>query len=102
MSTSEQRDLFLGIDVGTTGTKALVMDEAGTPVGRGHPTYGIACPLPRRALQDARDWERGATAAVRSACERVDANRIVAMAVSAQGGTLVPVDAQHVPLSPAR
>jgi xylulokinase len=54
--------MFLGIDCGTQGTKALLIDEQGTPLGRGYarhaliegrngarePSFGTTLRLPRR------------------------------------------------------
>jgi sugar (pentulose or hexulose) kinase len=94
--------LYLGIDVGTTGTKAIVVDAAGASHGRGHATYELRSPLPGQYVQDATEWLAGVTRAVRAACDRVATDRIVATAISAQGGTLVAVDEHHVPLTVAR
>ncbi|MBP0650389.1 hypothetical protein J8J40_25410, partial [Mycobacterium tuberculosis] len=33
--------MFIGVDCGTQGTKALVVDEAGRVFGRGHATHGL-------------------------------------------------------------
>jgi len=96
------RRLYLGIDVGTTGAKALVVDVDGTAHGRGHATYRLDCPAPRQFVQDATAWQDGVAAAVRAACTDVDRSRVAALAVSAQGGTLVAVDERHRPLAPAR
>jgi sugar (pentulose or hexulose) kinase len=94
--------LYLGLDVGTTGTKALVVAADGMPHGRGGARHRLHSPGPGRYTQDARDWRSAVTAAVREACAGVDPERVAALAVSAQGGTLVPVDAAHEPLTVAR
>ncbi|MBP0575897.1 hypothetical protein J8J27_34775, partial [Mycobacterium tuberculosis] len=36
-----RRAMFIGVDCGTQGTKALVVDEAGRVFGRGHATHGL-------------------------------------------------------------
>jgi sugar (pentulose or hexulose) kinase len=94
--------LYLGIDVGTTGTKAMVVDTAGSAHGRGHATYELRSPRPGQYVQDATEWQHGVTRAVRGACDGIATDRIVAAAVSAQGGTLVAVDEHNVPLTMAR
>jgi sugar (pentulose or hexulose) kinase len=94
--------LYLGVDVGTTGAKAIVVDGDGTPLGRGHASYAVACPAPGHVEQDATDWQQGVTTAVRAACAHLDAERVGALAIAAQGGTLVAVDGQQRPLGPAR
>ncbi|HEX7291805.1 MAG TPA: FGGY-family carbohydrate kinase, partial [Conexibacter sp.] len=94
--------LYLGVDVGTTGAKAIVVDGDGAPHGRGHASYPVDCPAPGHVVQDAAAWQDGASAAVRAACAELDPARIAALAISAQGGTLVAVDERHRPLAPAR
>jgi sugar (pentulose or hexulose) kinase len=94
--------LSLGIDVGTTGTKAIVVDAAGVIHGRGRAGYRLSSPCPGQYVQDAHDWERGVAGAVRAACDGIEPGLIGALAISAQGGTLVAVDGSHRPLGPAR
>jgi sugar (pentulose or hexulose) kinase len=101
MAATEQA-LYLGIDAGTTGAKAMVVDAAGTPHGHGQAGYRLDCPRPGQFVQDAADWQDAVTIAVRAACATADPARVVALAVSAQGGTLVAVNACHRPLGPAR
>lgn len=57
---------FLGIDVGTGGTRALVMDEHGSVVGSASSEHeNFASPRPGWAEQDPRDWWRATAVAVR-------------------------------------
>jgi sugar (pentulose or hexulose) kinase len=102
LTTREHGSLYLGIDVGTTATKAILVDATGAAHGRGHAGYQLECPRPGQYVQDATDWQDGVNTAVRSACAHVDPSRVVALAISAQGGTLVAVDEHHRPLAPAR
>jgi sugar (pentulose or hexulose) kinase len=102
MASPEQQTLYLGIDVGTTGAKAVVVDAAGTVRGRGQAGYRLECPRPGQFVHDAAEWQDAATIAVRAACTTADPARVAALAVSAQGGTLVAVDDNHQPLGPAR
>jgi len=47
---------LLGLDVGTTGTKALLIDETGTIIARAVSEYELATPHPNWAEQDPADW----------------------------------------------
>lgn len=94
--------LYLGIDVGTAGTKAMVVNADGAVYGRGHASYELDCPEPGHAVQDVADWRNAVTASTLAACAGVDADQIVSLALSAQGGTLVAIDKRHEPLGPAR
>ena len=59
---------FLGIDVGTTGTRALIMDEFGRLVASGTAEHiPFASPRLGWAEQDPRDWWRASVVAVRQA-----------------------------------
>jgi xylulokinase len=59
---------LLGIDVGTTGTRAIVVDASdGRVVAGATSEYPLYTPRPLWAEQDPDDWWRGTVAAVRDA-----------------------------------
>jgi len=94
-------DLFLGIDVGSSGTKGVLVDEAGTPQASAEVPHGISRPRSGWAEQDAeRDWWAGAAAV----CRRLVSGRatqVAAVGVTGLGPCLVPADAEGRPLRPA-
>ena len=47
---------FLGIDLGTSGLRALLVDEAGTPIGSTERAYSANRPLPGWSEQNPTDW----------------------------------------------
>ncbi|HYE64909.1 MAG TPA: FGGY family carbohydrate kinase, partial [Pyrinomonadaceae bacterium] len=58
--------LLLGIDVGTGGTRAVVVDERGRVISSATDEHApFASPETGWAEQDARDWWRACTGAVR-------------------------------------
>ena len=58
----------LGIDVGTGGTRALVVDETGRILASATEEHlPFASPQPAWAEQDPRDWWRASTIAIRKA-----------------------------------
>lgn len=81
----------LGIDVGTTCTKALLVDDRGAVVGHGSQGYALlssgSC-----IEQRAEDWETAVLAAARQAVSGIDAARVAAISFSTQGGSTVAVD----------
>jgi len=95
--------MIVGIDVGTTGCKALVISEQGLVVGESY----VEIPLIARGggvvEADAEDWWRLSARAAREALSRVDrrAEPVRAVAVSSQGISFVPVDRRFRPLAPA-
>nr|MBC8329061.1 xylulokinase [Planctomycetota bacterium] len=98
--------LFLGLDAGTQGAKALVYDaEAGRVVGRGASAYGL---LPARepgeAEQHPYTWVEGVEAAIAQALAdpAVDARAIRGLAVSGQQHGFVALDERGEVLRPAK
>ncbi|HSV31585.1 MAG TPA: xylulokinase [Atribacteraceae bacterium] len=58
---------FLGIDVGTTGCKALVVDESGELLAAASSEYPLYTPRPNWAEQNPGDWWQGTLSALRAA-----------------------------------
>jgi len=83
---SEAGDLFLGIDVGTSGTKALLVTGEGRPVERATVEYPLHQPRPGWAEQDAEDWWRATALATRQVLEKagISGERVVAVGFSGQ------------------
>jgi xylulokinase len=55
----------VGIDVGTTGTKAVLIDEPGRVIARSTHEYPLHTPRPGWAEQDPADWWRATVSAIR-------------------------------------
>ncbi|NLN93152.1 MAG: xylulokinase [Candidatus Hydrogenedens sp.] len=49
-------DLLIGLDIGTSGVKALLIDATGTVVGRELRSYPLSSPRPNWAEQNPQDW----------------------------------------------
>lgn len=47
---------FLGIDLGTSGLRALLVDEQGAPIGSAEASYRVSNPAPGWSEQDPNDW----------------------------------------------
>lgn len=50
---------LLGIDVGTSGAKAILIDELGTVLAQATAEYPVSIPRPTWSEQDPEDWFRG-------------------------------------------
>ena len=92
--------MWLGIDLGTSGVKAVVLDERGAVVGRGGAPLAVSRPHPDWSEQAPDDWWDAANAAVLAIDERVR-RRVRAVGLSGQmhGATLLGADDE--PLRPA-
>jgi len=92
-------DLLLGLDVGTTATKALLLNVEGKVVASASYSYGLMTPHEDWVEQDPEDLWRGVVATCRKVLEKVKPqDRVLALSISSQGGTTIPVDADGQPV----
>ncbi|MEP6944249.1 MAG: xylulokinase [Betaproteobacteria bacterium] len=88
--------MFLGIDLGTSSLKAVVIDEQGALVGEASSPLERSAPRPRWSEQDPQAWWRAAQEAVRALPTEVRAGvRGVGLAGQMHGAVLLD-DAQAV------
>jgi len=90
----------MGIDVGTTGVKAAVFDEAGSILGYGFQNYGILFSEGKCAEQDAEHvW--ACTKKTMAAAAAAAGPDIAAISLSTQGDAVIPIDRDRNALHPA-
>jgi xylulokinase len=87
---------LVGLDIGTTGVKALALSEDGAVVGRAEEEYPLSVPRPGWAEQEPDDWLRAAARAL----ERLGAEGHP-VGLSGQMHGLVVLDAKQNVLRPA-
>lgn len=61
---------FLGIDIGTSGTKTLVIDDTGAIAAEASQSYPSYHPKPLWSEQDPEDWWKATVATVRAAVKK--------------------------------
>jgi xylulokinase len=93
----------LGIDVSTTATKAILIDEAGAVLGLGVSEYALSAPRPLWSEQDPQSWWDGAVAATRSALTAagIGGEDVVAVGLTGQMHGAVLLDRAGEVLRPA-
>ena len=95
---------LLGIDVGTGGTRALLLDERGRILGSATSEHAaFASPRPGWAEQDPRDWWRATGEAVRGALARasLDGSAVTGIGLSGQMHGSVMLDDRDEVVRPA-
>ena len=93
---------LLGIDIGTSDTKVILLDGQGKIVGNVTEEYPVSTPRPQWSEQDPEDWWQGACRAIRAAMEQggVQPADIEGVGLSGQMVELVLLDDSGLPLRP--
>jgi xylulokinase len=97
----EKAPALIGLDVGTTGVKAIVFDPEGVVCGTGFREYGVSCDEPAKAEQDPRLVMQLALEALREAVAESGVRAAVAIGLSVQGDAIIPLDSHLEPVHPA-
>src|SRR5512137_1690966 len=94
--------LLLGIDVGTSGAKALLIDAAGRIVAETINEYSLFTPRPLWAEQNPRDWWDAAVVSIRQAMEkgRAKPEQVAGIGLTGQMHGLVLLDGKGKVLRP--
>jgi xylulokinase len=97
------RTYLLGLDISTTGAKALLIDAAGAVVGSATSPLTLSTPRPLWSEQNPADWWAGMAASIRRllAEQNVAGDDIAAIGLTGQMHGLVLLDADGAVLRPA-
>ncbi|MDR1376241.1 MAG: xylulokinase [Synergistaceae bacterium] len=82
-------DVYLGIDVGTTGIKALAVDTLGSVAGSFSYPLSLLTPHPAWAEQNPEDWWNGVLSLLQAVPKDM---KVLRIGLSGQMHTLVPLD----------
>src|SRR5215813_10106795 len=95
--------LYLGVDVSTTGAKALLVDERGAVVTSATTPLTLSTPKPLWSEQDPHEWWAGTAKSVRAAlaAARATGADVRAVGLTGQMHGLVLLDAEQRVLRPA-
>ncbi|HHV60703.1 MAG TPA: xylulokinase [Clostridiaceae bacterium] len=93
---------LMGIDLGTSGVKALIMDLEGNIAGKGKADYGIQTPEIGYAEQDAGQLWNATVSSIKQALSdsSIDPSEIKSIGLSGQMHGLVIVDNKMQPIRP--
>ncbi|MFO7631224.1 MAG: FGGY family carbohydrate kinase [Caldilinea sp.] len=92
---------LIGLDIGTTGCKAMVFADDGRVLSQARREYAIQTPRSNWAEQDAEEVWALAWQCLRKAVAAAGHDPPAAMAISCQGEAVIPVDSEGRALRPA-
>lgn len=95
--------IVVGVDIGTTGTKACAVDGHGALLARAYYSYSICSPYPSWAEQDPKGIWEAVVAAIKEvvACLSAKGQTISALSLSSAFHSLIAIDAAGSPISPS-
>ena len=94
-------DHYLGIDVGTTAVKALVVNEDGAVVGEAESPLEVSVPSPGWSEQHPLDWWKGTVEVVRASMATAGVRDVRAIGLSGQMHSSVLLDEDDRVVRPA-
>ena len=92
----------IGLDLGTTGVRAVAVDASGKILALGSATLPATKTTGARREQAPEDWWNGCRTALDELSLKLDLSGGRAIAVDATSGTILPVDNHNRPLAMAR
>ncbi len=92
---------YIGVDLGTSACKLLLVDERGRVVNTVSREYVLRFPQPGWAEQDPADWWRACVEGVRALIAGVDASEVAGIGCGGQMHGLVALDENDAVLRPA-
>lgn len=95
--------IVIGVDVGTSGTKAVAVNDAGAVVASALVEYPLHSPKPSWAEQDPADWKRAAIEALSALAQALGgaAKDVKGIGLTGQMHGSVFLDAEHRVIRPA-
>ena len=93
--------LFIGVDLGTSSVKLLLMDERGTIKGSVSREYAVSFPHPGWSEQNPKDWYEQSYAGIKELLQGQDAEDVAGISFGGQMHGLVILDEHDEVIRPA-
>ncbi|MHC4872771.1 MAG: FGGY-family carbohydrate kinase [Planctomycetota bacterium] len=82
---------YLGIDIGTSGCKAVIFEEDGSQLGSAHQSYEIISSQPSYAELDSKEVMEKCCAVIKTAVVEAKGSPVTGICISSQGEAFTPV-----------
>ena len=92
---------YIGIDLGTSSTKMLLLDEQGVIHGSVSHDYPLEFPQPGWSQQDPADWWKAVKTGMPELLKNIDASQVAGIGVAGQMHGLVVLDENDSIIRPA-
>lgn len=96
------QDVVIGVDLGTSGVRAVAMDRHGRVLGTATRRLNGTVAEGARRVQRPEEWWSQVTECLLELGRRTDLSRARAVAVDGTSGTLLAIDCERRPIGPAR
>ena len=94
-------DLYLGLDLGTSGCRAVAIDVHGRVHAQSAHRYAAPIHTGVNVEQDPAVWWHGTVAVLKAMLCQIDSGQVCALAVDATSGTVLLADGHGHPVTPA-
>lgn len=102
LPAAERETAYVGLDLGTSGVRAVAIDAAGTElVASSRPLPGSRRGADGSSEQSPADWWEASVAVLRVLTAELGDRRVEAISAAGTSGTLLLCDAQGIPRTPA-
>jgi len=101
MAETGETSVFIGVDVGTSGLKAVAMDEGGRIVAQAGADYPLMTPRPGWSEQDPEAWWSAACRSLRDLADKIEGREIRALGLTGQMHGSVFLDRHAAVIRPA-
>ena len=98
--TESDEALYIGIDIGTSGCRALVIDSNQKILAEAKSGFPPSTQENGRHTQDPEHWWQGLELALHQLTRQIDASKVAALAVDGTSASVLLADAAGSPLTP--
>jgi xylulokinase len=94
-------DVVIGLDLGTGGVRAIVVDLQGELIAQTTKSYPLLTPQPGWTEQNPADWVEASFKALLEVAQQLNGNRVIALGLSGQMHGMVALNAAGAVIRPA-